>query len=371
MTENKSSLVNKYVRSFTLICAFMLIAMYIFFEAFSFKEDFTVGMVMLGSHLDDGRSQMNHEKMEMVCNEMDVRLIVEEYVEESWEKCAQAVERMNEKGANAIVLDSAIYAKYVARLSVRYPHINFFCNNAGDVENTACATYSPRVYQARFLSGILAGLETKSGKIGYVAAMENSEVNRGINAFTLGVKSVREDAEVLVSFTDSWNDAEKETKLATDLIEKEGVDIITYHQDGDTVAEVAEKYQVGYIAFPEYKEAYSDKCLAVVRINTEQLYKEMLKDCLTGYYKQNDRYWLGLEKNAVELQFCSDTVSDEIKLEIQETEQRLLEHRDVFSGEIKDNQGNLICAEDETISDDMLFYKCTWLAEGVNVYEEK
>ena len=52
-------------------------------------------------------------------------------------------------------------------------------------------------------------------------------------------------------------------------------------------------------------------------------------------------------------------------------EQRLLEHRDVFSGEIKDNQGNLVCTEDETISDERLFYRCTWLAEGVRVYEEK
>ena len=370
-TEKKNYLVNKYVRRFFLVCIFILLTMYIIFDVYSLGNDFTVGMVMLGSHSDDARSQMNHEKMEIACEEMNVRLIVEEYVDESWESSVQAVKRLDEKGANAIVLDSTCYANHVARLSAQYPEIVFFCNNTGSVEDIECATYSPRLYQVRYLAGILAGLETTTGKIGYVAAMENPEVNRGINAFTLGVKSVRKDAEVIVCFTDSWNDTDKETKLTTDLIEKEKVDIVTYHQDGDTVAEIAEKYQVKYIAFHEYKETYSEKCLAVVKENGEQVYKEILKDCLNGYCKKSDRYWFGLEKNAVELQFCSDVVSDEIKVKIRETEQRLLEHRDVFSGKIKDNQGNLICAEDETISDEMLFYRCTWLAEGVRVYGEK
>ena len=183
--------------------------------------------------------------------------------------------------------------------------------------------------------------------------MENPEVNRGINAFTLGVKSIRNDAEVIACFTGSWNDAEKEEKLTTDLIEKENVDIITYHLDDDRVAEIAEKYQIEYIAFHEDKEMYSDNCLAVVKANGEQVYKEMIKDCINGYSKISDIYWLGLEKNAVELQICPDKVSDEAKAQINMLEQRLLEHRDV------------------TISDERLFYRCTWLAEGVRVYEEK
>lgn len=370
-TEKKNYLVNRYVRQLFLACALILLAMYVIFESYSLRDTITVGMVMLGSHSDGTRSQVNHEKMEIACEEMNVRLLIEEYVDDSWESCAEAVKHLDEKGANAIVLDSTDYAKHVTRLSAQYPSIVFFCNSVGGAENISCATYSTRLYQARYLAGVLAGLETTNGKIGYVASMENPEVNRGINAFILGVKSIRNDAEVIACFTGSWNDAEKEEKLTTDLIEKENVDIITYHLDDDRVAEIAEKYQIEYIAFHEDKEMYSDNCLAVVKANGEQVYKEMIKDCINGYSKISDIYWLGLEKNAVELQICSDKVSDEAKAQINMLEQRLLEHRDVFSGEIKDNQGNLVCAEDETISDERLFYRCTWLAEGVRVYEEK
>ena len=57
-----------------------------------------------------------------------------------------------------------------------------------------------RIYQARFLTGIAAGLKTESNLVGYVAAMgkDNSEVTGGLNAFAMGVYSVNPDARVYV-----------------------------------------------------------------------------------------------------------------------------------------------------------------------------
>ena len=73
-------------------------------------------------------------------------------------------------------------------------------------EDKNLSTYFGRIYQIRYLSGIVAGLQTETNEIGYVAAFPIPEVNRGINAFTLGVRSVNPDATVYVSWTNSWND---------------------------------------------------------------------------------------------------------------------------------------------------------------------
>jgi basic membrane lipoprotein Med (substrate-binding protein (PBP1-ABC) superfamily) len=63
---------------------------------------------------------------------------------------------------------------------------------------------------------MLAGGLTKTGTIGVVGGYPVPEVNRLVNAFIAGAKSVNPDAKVLVSFINSWFDpaAAKEAALA-------------------------------------------------------------------------------------------------------------------------------------------------------------
>ena len=68
------------------------------------------------------------------------------------------------------------------------------------------STYFARMYQARFLTGVVAGMMTESNTIGYVAAFPIPQVVRGINGFTLGVQAVNPDAKVHVVWTQSWFD---------------------------------------------------------------------------------------------------------------------------------------------------------------------
>ena len=62
-------------------------------------------------------------------------------------------------------------------------------------------------------------MNTKSGKIGYVAAMDssNSEVTGGVDAFALGIYSVNPDAKVYVKVTNSWYDPKAEKAAAAKL----------------------------------------------------------------------------------------------------------------------------------------------------------
>ena len=80
--------------------------------------------------------------------------------------------------------------------------------------------------------------------IGYVAAMDNSEVNRGINAFTLGVQSVNPEATVHVTYTGAWDNKEKEQQEAYTLVKECGVDVLSYHQNQSFIVDVAEEMGV-------------------------------------------------------------------------------------------------------------------------------
>ncbi|MCL4424447.1 MAG: BMP family ABC transporter substrate-binding protein, partial [Firmicutes bacterium] len=94
-----------------------------------------------------------------------------------------------EKGNKVIFATSFGYMDYVLRVAQKYPNVVFeHCSGYKTANNVG--TYFGRMYQPRYLSGIVAGKMTKSNIIGYVAAHPIPEVIRGINAFTLGVRSV-------------------------------------------------------------------------------------------------------------------------------------------------------------------------------------
>src|SRR6185369_9382070 len=95
--------------------------------------------------------------------------------------------------------------------------------------------------EAVFVSGIVAGHMTKSGKLGFIAAKPIPQVLRNINAFALGARSVNPSATVQVIFTGDWSVPVKEAEASTSLIDQ-GVDVLTCHVDSPKVImETAEK----------------------------------------------------------------------------------------------------------------------------------
>lgn len=93
--------------------------------------------------------------------------------------------------------------------------------------------------EARYLSGMAAASVTKSNKLGYVAAHPYTEVQIGIDAFTLGAQAVNPDVEVKVVYINTWGDAEIEKAAAEQLISA-GCDVLTYHADS-TATQLAAK----------------------------------------------------------------------------------------------------------------------------------
>ena len=177
------------------------------------KEETKVGFILNGSCNDLSYGQSHYEGMQKTAEILNLKVFYRENVLET-EECFNTIEELIQEGCEIIICNSFGFGEWILKAAEAYPEIYFF-HATGIEETDNLSTYFGRMYQARYLSGIVAGLQTKTNEIGYVAAFPISEVNRGINAFTLGVKKVNPDANVYVKWSNTWID-DKETAQATE-----------------------------------------------------------------------------------------------------------------------------------------------------------
>ena len=169
-----------------------------------------IGFIMSGGIEDTGWNGNHYNGIKEACEKLDAELLVKEEIKEFAGTCEGAICELAEEGAEMIFLSSYGYNEEVHEIVTEYPEIVFY-GNCPEFQEKNLTHYFTRMYQARYLSGIIAGMMTKTNQIGYVAAMSNHEVNRGISAFTLGVRRVNPNAKVLVTWTGDWDNKEQET----------------------------------------------------------------------------------------------------------------------------------------------------------------
>ncbi len=326
-----------------------------------------IGYILTGSIDEPGWNGMNYKGIEAVSEKLGTELLVKENVLENTGMCIEAVSELAESGAELIILSSFGYPNEVRDLIDGYPEISFY-GISSQYYSDNMTSYFGRMYQVRYLTGIVAGMMTESNNIGYVAAMANDEVNRGINAFTLGVKRVNPDAVVNVIWTDSWDDEERARESAEKLING-GADVLTYHQNQPYVIEYADEAGVYSIGYNEAAEGFSDKYLTAAVWNWEKLYEDIIGDFLQGRANSHQHHWSGIETGAVELSPLSPLVTEEIRAEVERARNEIISGNDVFSGVIYDTDGVMRCGEDEFISDAALMDNFDWYVDGVIICE--
>ena len=351
-----------------VILIVILAAVLLFTGKTSSKKE-KIGFIMTGSIGEEGWNGMHYEGVSAACSNLEVELLVKENIKEFKGECTPAIEDLVKQGCKMIILSSYGYAEEVKDTIEKYPEVSFY-NNSFDYHAENVTSYFSRMYQARYLAGIVAGMKTETNAIGYVAAMPTSEVNRGISAFALGVRRVNPEAVVTVAWSDAWDNEDKERNLADNLIEKNGVDVLTYHQNQTYVSEEAEKHGVYSIGYHQSLENCSEKHLTAVVCDWQVTYEAIIKQYLRGNSGDYKVYWVGIDENAVKLTDFSPAVSEDIKEEVTKATNEMLAGKDVFSGVIYDNEGNLRCKENQAIRDEILLEQFDWYPEGVEFYED-
>ena len=363
---------NKRLKILLVLSVCVMTAL-VFVMTYSFNTDDEevtekVGFIILGNVREVGWNASNFNGMKAACEHYDIELLLRENVEENTGQCRDAIKELINEGATMIFLASFSYSAEAKDLIESYPNIGF-ASNAGTTYPKNLTAYFVRMYQGRYLSGVLAGMKTKSNVLGYVAAMPNSEVNRGISAFTLGAQSVNPNVKVVVMWTGSWQDEEIEKVHAERLIKEAGADVLTYHQDEAATADVADSLGVDFIAYNAVLEGYSDHYLASLNCRWDLFYKDVVQRYLKGELNSIQNHWIGVSQGAVNLSNYSKAVTPQMLETVENVHRQLNEDKFIFSGEIYDNQGNKRCAEGEVISDDVLLTKMDWLVRGVEVLD--
>jgi basic membrane protein A len=275
----------------------------------------------------------------------------------------KAMRDVIQQGANVVFATSFGYMDYMLAVAESNADVTFeHCSGFKTADNMA--TYFGRIYQPRYLSGLVAGSMTDANLIGYVAAHPIPEVIRGINAFTLGVRKVNPDATVRVVWTNTWYDPVKEREAAEALLD-EGADIITQHQDTTEPQKAAKERGLQSIGYDsDMGQFVGESVLTSPVWNWGAYYVATVQDILDGTWETH-QYWGGLQDGVVELADLSPRVPDDVKTTVNSEKARIEGGDwDVFCGPVKDQGGNIKVAEGECMGDgDML--GMDWFVEGV------
>ncbi len=282
-----------------------------------------------------------------------------------------AIQECIDEGCNIIFATSWGYMETTAEMAEEYPDI-YFSHGTGYMSNGKnFNNYFGRIYQARYLSGIVAGMNTKSDKIGYVAAMDstNSEVTGGIDAFAMGIYSVNQNAKVYVKVTNSWFDPDGE-KAAAETLLNMGCDVIAQHCDTEypqTLAQEKGVYSIGYNS--DMSKNASEACLCSVIWNWSAYYTSAVQSVIDGTW-DGSNYYGGMNENLVGLTSLADFCADGTEEKVEEAKAAILSGENgVFDGVIETNTGETVGKEGKTLDDATITGGIDWYFKTVEVVE--
>lgn len=340
------------------------------------KDDIKVGVIHLSDPSEGSGYTYTHDLgiqgMQQNLGLSDEQIVRKLNVADSdADATREAIRECIDEGCNIIFTTSWGYMETTAEMAEEYPDI-YFSHGTGYLSNGKnFNNYFGRIYQARYLSGIVAGMNTTTNKIGYVAAMgsDNSEVTGGIDAFALGIYSVNPDAQVYVKVTDSWYDPDAEKAAAEQLLDM-GCDVITQHCDTSypqTLAQERGVYGIGYNS--DMSKEAPDSCLCSVIWNWSAYYTSAVQSIIDGTW-DGSNYYGGMNENLVGItelaDFCADGTAEKVK----EAKKQILSGEiGVFDGVIETNEGTTVGEEGKTLDDATITGAINWYFKTVNVVE--
>lgn len=282
-----------------------------------------------------------------------------------------AIQECIDEGCNIIFTTSWGYMDVTEEMASEYPDI-YFCHGTGYKSNGKNFTnYFGRIYQARYLSGIVAGMNTSSNKIGYVAAQDssNSEVTGGIDAFAIGVASVNPDATIYVKVTNSWYDPDAE-KEASETLLSMGCDVMAQHCDTaypQTMAQDAGVYGIGYNS--DMQKETPDSCLTSVIWNWSAYYTYAVQSVIDGTW-DGQNYYGGMADGLVGITSLADFCAEGTQEKVDEAKAGILSGSfNVFDGKLETNTGETIGSDGSTLDDATITGGINWYYKNVSIVE--
>ena len=244
------------------------------------------------------------------------------------------------QGAKIIFEISPQMLQNSLKVAIEHPEVTIL-NCSLDKPHKYICTYYSRMYEAKFLSGMIAGAMADNDKIAYVADYPVYGMMANINAFALGALCVNPRAKVYLEWSTT-----KGFDLDKFLTEND----IRYVSNQDFITPLQKNRHFGLYAY-ENKEA---KNLVMPYWNWGVFYEKIIQSILSGVYQNTEdgvskalNYWWGMSAGVIDIVY-SNHIPDGIK--------RLMEYMrfniingnvNPFYGNIYDQEGKLRHSEDK------------------------
>jgi len=330
-----------------------------------------VGFVYVGPKDDYGYNQAHAEGAAAVAKLPGVKVREEENVPETI-AVQKTIESMVELDGAALVFPTSFgyFDPHLIKMAEKFPNVPFFhCGGLyqeGKHPKNA-GSYFGYIDEAQYIAGIVAGLTSKTGKLGFIAAKPIPQVLRNINAFTLGARSANPKATTSVVFTGDWSLPIKEAEAANSLADQ-GVDVLTMHVDSPKViVETAEKRGIFVSGYHANQSTLAPKgYLTGAEWNWPKIYTDyvgMVREAKSHPHLLRG----GLKEGFVKLSPYGPAVGEDAKAKAEAAKAALTDGSLViYKGPLEDNTGKVVIPEGTSRPQtDIELEKMDYLVEGV------
>ena len=278
----------------------------------------------------------------------------------------RVIRDLAQTGHQLIFTTSFGYMEPTLKVAQDFPGVKFE-SITGYKQAPNVATANARYYEGRYLAGIAAARMSQTGVAGYVAGFPIPEVLQGINAFTLGMRSVNPQATVKLVWLDTWFDPPRERDAAMALF-NQGVDVIAFHTASTAVMAAAQergKFAVAYHS--DMRSVGPDAQVVAVTHQWGGYYTQRARAVLDGSWKSGN-VWGGVREGMIRVEGFGSKVPQAVQQEV------LARQKDIGAGKlqpfraagaaVRDNQGREAIARGQALTDAQIL-QMNWLAEGV------
>ncbi len=280
-------------------------------------------------------------------------------------EAGRVMEQLIQKGYKILFMTSFGYQRISQEIAKKHPDVHIINSGPGIGLLPNLKTVYGRIWEARYLTGMVAGRMTKTNTIGFVAAHPTPGVLPGVNAFALGVWSVNPQAKVKVVWTRTWYDPPKEKAAAKALLDA-GADIIAQHQDSPAPVQAAAEAGKYAIGNNSNMQPFGPKAFLTGPVyDWRKLDEDNVKAILGGKFKSED-YYGGLSDGLLTLAPFHEAVPAAVRKQVEEARQAIVAGKlQIFKGPIKDQEGSLRVPAGEVMSIKDIT-STRWLVQGID-----
>jgi basic membrane protein A and related proteins len=257
------------------------------------------------------------------------------------------------QGNKIIFTPSFGYMEPTMRVASEYPNVRFE-SITGYKTAANVSTANARYYEGRYLAGIAAGRMTKTSIAGYVAGFPIPEVLQGINAFTLGMRSVNPKAQVKVVWLNAWFDPPRERDAAMTLMNQDA-DVLAFHTGSNAVMIAAQERGKMAVAYhSDMRKVAPDAQIAAVTHQWGAYYTQRVKAALDGSWKSGN-VWGGIKEGMIRVDGFGSKVPKAVVDEVNSAQKAIgLDKLKPFSAgkaNVLNNEGGVMIPKGTALTD--------------------